>query len=261
VDAPAASKGTRFYSGSAPPPGYGGNTSSNAGSASHRADEGTPSGEVPPKARPPTPDELMNQVYELYRAERGAKKLEPRFDFVTDVAADENVERVVVHGKDIVVFGKKFLQGTSYAYTTIGVEKPEDVLQVTTTDLTGDGHAEVVVYGVIRAQASKKLGGDVVTRHGLFIYRIMESGITRIFAAETGRAVGSDAVLGGVKFVPAGAAVRIELHPGRVVGWTQKSYPFPEDRGPYGGLEPLLLPWTEQSPRNYGYVDGKFVQQ
>lgn len=260
VEAPP-SKGTRFYSGSAPPPGYGSSSDSNAAKAGAGSDDGSPAGDAPPKARPPTPDELMDQVYGLYRTERGAKKLAPRFDFVTDVAADDNVERVVVHGKDIVVFGKKFLQGQSYTYTTIGVEKPEDVLQVSTTDLTGDGHAEVVVYGVIRAQASKKLGGDVVTRHGVFVYRVLESGIIRVFAAETGRAVGDKVVLGGVKFVPGRSAVRIELHPGRAVGWTQQSYPFPEDRGPYGGLEPLLLPWTEQAPRSYVYVDGKFSQQ
>lgn len=256
LEAPA-SKGTKFWSGSTPPPGYGGTSS--ARSAQGSGDEAA-SGQVPPKARPPSADELMDQVYDLYRTERSAKKQKPRFDFVTDVAGDATVERVLIHGKDIVVFGKKFVEGHSYAYTTIGVEKPEDVLQVTTADLTGDGHAEVIVYGVIRAQASKKLGGDVVTRHGVFIYRILESGITRVFAAETGRAVGNQVVLGGVKFVPAGAAVRIELHPGRAVGWTQDSYPFPEDRGPYGGLEPLLLPWSEQSPRKYVYVDGKFVQ-
>lgn len=258
MEAPAA-KGTRFYSASAPPPGYG------APADTKKADEadvdGEASGDAPPPARPPTAEELMDRVYELYRSERGAKKAKPRFDFVTNVAGDETVERVVVHGKDIVVFGKKFLQGRSYAYTTIGVERPEDVLQVNTVDLTGDGHAELVVHGVIRAQASKKLGGDVVTRHGMFVYRILESGITRVFAAETGRAVGDNVVLGSVRFVPATAgAVRIELHPGRAVGWTEQTYPFPEDRGPYGGLEPLLLPWTEQAPRTYSYSGGKFVQ-
>lgn len=257
VDAPA-SKGTRFFSGSTPPPGYGGTPS---GKSAASGEDSEASGQVPPKARPPSADELMDQVYDLYRTERGAKRQKPRFDFVTDVAGDETVERVLIHGKDIVVFGKKFVEGRSYAYTTIGVEKPEDVLQVTTADLTGDGHAEVIVYGVIRAQASKKLGGDMVTRHGVFIYRILESGITRVFAAETGRTVGNQVVLGGVKFVPAGAAVRIELHPGHAIGWTQDSYPFPEDRGPYAGLEPLLLPWSEQSPRKYVYVDGKYVQQ
>lgn len=256
VEAPP-SKGTRMWSGSAPPAGYGTEPVASATAG----EEAPPAGEAAPKARPPTTAELMDQVYGLYRAERGAKKLTPRFDFATNVAGDETVERVLVHGKDVVAFGKKFLEGRSYTYTTIGVEKPEDVLEVNATDLTGDGRAEVVVHGVIRAQASKRLGGDTVTRHAVFIYRILESGIQRVFAAETGRAVGNNRILGSLKFVPNGAAVRIELGPGRAFGWTENTYPFPEDRAPYGGLEPLPLPWTTQSARTYTYADGKFVQR
>lgn len=248
------SKGTALWSGTSPPKGYGESSPSTSDVSGH-------SGETAARARPPSADELLDQVYQLYRSERGAQKLKPRFDFAVDVAKDETVERVLVHGKDIVVFGKKFLQGTSYVYTTIGVEKPEDVLQVTATDLTGDGQAELIVHGVIRARASQKLGGELVTRHAVFIYRVLESGISRIFAAETGRAVGQDKVLGSLKFVPAGKAVRIELGPGRVIGWTKSTYPFPEDRAQYGGLEPLLLPWTEQEPRVYEYVGGKFVSR
>lgn len=252
------SKGSRFWSGSAPPPGY----DQTAGSSAREPSESEEGGVgAAPKARPPTSEELMDQVYDLYRTERGAKKQKPRFDFVTNVAADETLERVVVHGKDIVVFGKRFLQSRSYAYTTIGVEKPEDVLQVTAADLTGDGRAEVIVSGVIRAQASKKLGGDMVTRHALFIYRIMESGVTRVFAAETGRSVGRNVVLQGVKFVPDGTGTQIELQPGRAHGWDQHTYPFPEDSAPYGGLEPLLLPWTDQGSRVYTFTDGKFVRR
>ncbi len=257
MDGPPA-KGNRLWSGSAPPPGFGGSSGPSSDDGG-RPDEPGAAVEAAPRPRPPTANELMDQVYELYRAERGAKKLKPKFDFATNVAMDDAVERVLIHGKDIVVFGKKFLQGRSYAYTTLGVEKPEDVLQVTATDLTGDGRAEVVVHGVIRAQASKKLGGDVVNRHAVFIYRILESGIQRIFAAETGRAVGDNMVLAVLKFVPAGDVVRIELLPGRAVGWTKDSYPFPEDRAPYAGLEPLPLPWTQQPVRVYTYTDGKFV--
>jgi hypothetical protein len=251
---PPPSKGTALWSGTSAPKAYAQSNPSTSDEAGH-------AGETSARARPPSADELLDQVYQLYRTERGAQKLKPRFDFAVDVAKDETVERVLVHGKDIVVFGKKFLQGTSYVYTTIGVEKPEDVLQVSATDLTGDGQAELIVHGVIRARASQKLGGDLVTRHAVFIYRVLESGISRIFAAETGRAVGHDKVLGSLKFVPAGKAVRIELGPGRAIGWTKSTYPFPEDRSPYAGLEPLLLPWTEQEPRVYEYVGGKFVSR
>lgn len=247
---PGPQRGARLWSGSAPP---------------SRAAEGDPlAGEVKasaPPPRPPSAEEMQEKVYALYRADRGVGKRTPRFDFVTNVAGDETLERVLVHGKDLVVFGKRFKEGTSYEYTTIGVEEPDDILGVTASDVTGDGRAEVLVLGVLRAKASSELGGQVVTRHAWFIYQPRESGVRRIFAAEIGRSLGAEQIVGGVRFVPKAKAMSIELHPGRAVGWTRQSYPFPEDRHPYAGLEPLLLPWTDQPVRRYEYRDGKFVQQ
>lgn len=213
--------------------------------------------EAPPP-RPPNPDELLDQVYALYRTDRGVKKTKPRFDFVTDVAGSADNERVLVHGKDIVVFGKKFKQGTSYVYTTIGVKEPEHVLDVTARDLTGDGRAEIIVRAIIPVKASEQLGGATVTRHALMIYHVTEEGISRIFAAETGRSLDDDAILGRIAFVPVSNAIRIELHHGRAVGWSEKSYPFPQDSQPYQGLEPLLLPWTDMPDRSYVYSDGHY---
>jgi hypothetical protein len=250
--------GTTMWSGTGPPPGYG-DTGGGASAGGKPDGSESPSSKSAPAARPPTADELSSQVYGLYLKEHASKRAEPRFDFVTDVAADPTVERVLIHGKDIVVLGKKFLQGRSYTFTTVSVENPEDIVDVTAMDLTGDGRAEVLVRGVIRAQASKKLGGDLVTRHALFIYRIMESGVTRIFAAETGRSVGKQMVLGAVRFLREGAHTGIELGPGRAIGWTKESYPFPEDRSPYGGLEPLILPWSDTKPKAYVYTEGKYV--
>jgi hypothetical protein len=201
---------------------------------------------------------MLDQVYALYRTDRGVKKSTPRFDFVTDVAGSEDHERVLVHGKDIVVFGKKFKEGTSYVYTTIGVKEPEHVLDVSARDLTGDGRAEIIVRGIIPVKASEQLGGAMVTRHALMIYRVNEGGISRIFAAETGRSVDDDAILGRVSFIPVSDAVRIVLHAARAVGWSEKSYPFPQDTQPYQGLEPLLLPWTQMPERSYVFAGERY---
>ena len=57
----------------------------------------------PPPPRPPNPEEMLEKVYTLYRKDRKMKKEEPRFDFVTDVAADEQMERVIVPERDLVV--------------------------------------------------------------------------------------------------------------------------------------------------------------
>jgi hypothetical protein len=212
----------------------------------------------PPPPRPPTSDELLDRVYALYRKDRGVGNSRPRFDFVTDVAGDSSPERVVVHDRDIVVFGKGFRSGTSYAFITVGVSDPKDILDATARDLTGDGKAEIIVRAIMRVKASKELGGDNVDRYAVLVYRIREDRLERVFAAETGRAVGKNEVLGAVAFEPSDRGVRIELRPGHAIGWTEKSYPFPQDTTTAGGLEPLLLPWAT-TQRSYHFNGTTYV--
>jgi hypothetical protein len=218
--------------------------------------EGPP---APPPPRPPSADELLERVYALYRRDHHVGIEKPRFDFVADVAGDAAPERVLLHGKDVVVFGKGFKEGLSYAYTTLGVDSSQDIVDMSARDLTGDGKAEIVVRGVIHAKASKEMGGNTIDRHGLFVYGVSEGGVKRIFAAETGRSLGDDAIVGGVRFVPKGKGTAIELTPGRAVGWTEKTYPFPIDKFPYGGLEALLVPWGDTPVKRYHFDGSAFV--
>lgn len=222
------------------------------------SDDGPP---APPPPRPPSADELQERVYALYRQERKTGIEKPRFDFVTDVAGEGTPERVLVHGKDVVVFGKKFKEGTSYVYTSIGVESSKDISDVTARDLTGDGKAEIIVRCVLHAKASKQLGGDVVERHALFVYQVYETALRRVFAAETGRSVGDNAITEGIRFVPKGRGTDLELAPGRAIGWTEKTYPFPIDKSPYGGLEPLLVPWGDVTVKRYRYDGSVYSAQ
>ena len=64
-----------------------------------------------------------------------------------------------------------------------------------------------------------------------------------------------------VAFTPKQKGIEIELRPGRAIGWTEKSYPFPEDTAPAGGLEPLLLPWSSQKARTYTFKGTAFEQR
>lgn len=218
-----------------------------------------PEVKAPPAPRPPTQEELLDRVYALYKKDRGVGAKKPRFDFVTDVVGDEQAERVLVHDRDVVVFGKGFKQGTSYTFITVGVKEDKDILSVTARDLTGDGKAEIVVHAVLRAKASEGLGGDEVQRQALFVYSIVGESLTRVFATETGRALGGKRVLGAVAFLPRAGGVTLELRPSRAIGWTSQSYPFPEDRSAAGGLEPLLLPWGSVGPRRYEFDGNTFV--
>ncbi len=219
-----------------------------------------PAVQAPPPPRPPTSDELLDRVYGLYKQDRGVKQgKKPSFDFVTDVVEDEQMERVLVHERDLVVFGKGFKKGLSYTYLTIGVKDPKDILSVTTRDLIGDGKAEILVHAVLEAQASESLGGDVVSRQALFVYKVIGESLTRIFAAETARSLKGNRIMSSVAFVPGPNGLLLELRPLRALGWTQKSYPFPEDKHPAGGLEPLQLPWTTVGPRRYAFNGSAYV--
>jgi hypothetical protein len=51
----------------------------------------------------------------------------------------------------------------------------------------------------------------------------------------------------------------LELSAGRAVGWTDKTYPFPVDKLPYGGLEPLLVPWGEVKQKRYHFDGSTYV--
>jgi hypothetical protein len=209
--------------------------------------------------RPPTAEEMLDRVYALYRKERGAGGGKPRFDFVTDVVGDTSPERVLIHGKDIVVFGKGFRGGASYAFITCGVGDPKDIVDASASDLTGDGKAEIVVRAVLHAKASKALGGDMVDRHAFLVYGIRGESLVRLFGAETGRSVGKNQILGSINISRANGATRIELRPSRAIGWTEQTYPFPPDTTTAGGLEPLLLPWTRDK-RSYRFDGSTFVR-
>jgi len=221
----------------------------------------TPKKDAPPPPRPPSADEMLDRVYALFKGDRGvSRNKKPSFDFVTDVVEDKQMERVLIHDRDLVVFGKGFKKGLSYTYLTIGVKEAKDILSVTTRDLVGDGKAEILVHAVLNAKASESLGGDIVGRQALFVYKIVGEKLTRIFAAETGRALKGNRILSAVAFIPRGGALDIELRPLRAIGWDQKSYPFPEDRHPAGGLEPLLLPWSTVGSRRYSFQSEGYRQ-
>lgn len=217
---------------------------------------------APPPPRAPTADELLDRVYALYKSDRGvAPTSKARFDFVTNVAEGPAMERVLVHGRDLIVFGKDFKSGRSYTYLTIGVKEENHILSITTRDLVGDGRAEIVVHAVLQAQASESLGGETVERQALLVYKVVGESLQRIFAAETGRGLGGNRILGAVAFLPrpTGPGVEIELRSNRSLGWTQGNYPFPEDQQPAGGLQPLLLPWGSVENRHYVFDGSAFV--
>src|SRR5262249_1344487 len=115
----------------------------------------------------------------------------------------------------------------------------------------------------IRSLAPKELGlkkGTVVDREVMLVYSVTPQGIARVFAAETGRAIGSKRVQGTLAFLPASRGLDIELRPARPFGFTGRTHPFNQDQTKVGGLEPLLLPWSGATLTRYHWDGSTFVR-
>jgi hypothetical protein len=219
--------------------------------AAKPADAGKPA----PSALPSASD-LLDKVHAAYKKDRGVTG-KPRFDLAVDVAGDGGVERVLVHDRDLVVFGKGFKAGTGYSFMSLAqFAQGADITEVTARDVTGDGKAEIIVKGTMHAQGSPD-AGRTVDREVMVIYQVAGETLKRVFSAETARAIGKKRVTGSVRF----KGNEIELGPGKASEWTQESYPFDQETGAAGGVEPLLLPWTTLSPLRYRWNGTAFVRQ
>lgn len=204
---------------------------------------------LPKAPPPPSVGELLEKVHDLYKRDRGVAG-RPRFDFAADLTGDKQAERVLLHDRDLVIFGKGYKGGTGYTFLTLSpFAAAADILDVTARDVTGDGKMEILVKGVIRASAPRDAGGGTVDREVVMIYQMVSDGLKRVFAAEIARAIGKKRVQGTIGF--GGKGDEIELAPGKAVDWTEKTYPFNQDPSAVGGIEPLILPWG--SPRSARY--------
>jgi hypothetical protein len=210
-----------------------------------------PPGEPKPPALPrdvPTPPQhaggdLSSQLFDQYKRDHTVPSdAKPRFDLQVNVEGDGRAERVVLVGRDIVVFGPGFLGGTQYAFVTLQqFADAADIHELVARDLTGDGAADLVVRGVRHPAGT----GHPIDVEGTFIYQVKGGSITRVFAIETAREQAGKRVQGMVQFIPNkdGHGFDIDVRPGRATGWTQKTFPWSQEQPGSGAIEPLLLPW------------------
>jgi hypothetical protein len=238
-----------------------------AGSAASGAASASATKQDPLPRDVPTPDvkkgsDLSKQLLEAYLKEQGLPAgTKPRFDLEVNVDGDAKPERVVMVGRDILVFGPGFLGGRAYAKISLTqFADDKDVGEMTARDLTGDGGAELVVRGVRRVTAAQGGAGDRVDVDALFVYQVKNSALGRVFAIETGREQSGKRVQGLVQFVPARGAksFEIDVRPGVAKGWTDKTYPWPQDK-PGGSMEPLLLPWGKIPSLRYTWNGTQFT--
>ena len=215
-------------------------------------------------AEPPTPKvtrggDLSAQIVEQYRKDRGvAPGTAPKVDLTVQVTDDARPERVLLIGRDIVVLGPGFKDGTGYAFLTLQqFADAADIKDLSARDLTGDGAADLIVRGV-RRQSSGKTNVEVEM---MFVYEVKEDSIARVFGIETARGHKGKRVQGLVQFIPApgGKSFDILAAPGRANGWTVKTYPWAQDRPGEANIEPLLLPWGGIPSVRYTWNGSQFV--
>jgi hypothetical protein len=226
------------------------------------AEPKTPAVVVNPPPISTSSGDLSARILAQYRKDRSVPEdAKARFDRTVDVDGDGRPEHVVLIGRDVVVFGAGFKGGTQYTFLTLtAFDDPSDIKDMTARDLTGDGGADVIVRGTRRVKAAT--GALTTQMDVLFVYRVQNGTLGRIFAIETGRAQGERRAQGLVQFVPAasGKGFDIEVRPGRVTGWTEKTYPWGQDPAGAGSFEPLLLPWGGVSGLRYAWDGSAFAR-
>jgi hypothetical protein len=207
----------------------------------------------------PSPAPDPDQVYALYKKQAKVTS-SARFDLSVDLAEDDRSERLVVHDRDLVVFGAGFRGGRGFAAITLAqFERAGDIDQVTARDVTHDGKGEILVRGVIRSPLPSDVGEGDMLRQVLMIYQVKDGQFERIFAVEVGRRVGDKRVEAQIAFTEEDSHA-IELRPGRAVGYTADTYPWRQKTEPDGGFEPLLLPWGGIDKVRLRYDGDKFVR-
>lgn len=216
----------------------------------------SPAATVAPRPAPraaPDPD----SVYDLYK-KRAKITGKPRWDLTADLAEGEEAERLVVHDRDLVVFGPGFREGRAFSAVTLShFERSADLSRVATRDVTRDGKHEVVVHGRVRAPVPADVGGGEMEREVVMIYKLRNGQLERIFAAEVGRRIGGKRVEATLAFVAQG---RLELRPGRAVGYDARSYPWRQRTEPDGIFEPLVLPWGGVERVRLRFDGAKYVR-
>lgn len=197
------------------------------------------------------------RVYDLYKKQRKVTG-KASFDLTADLVGGKDRERLVVHGRDVVVFGPGFRGGRGFSAITLSnFEKASDIQSVKAQDVNGDNHDEIVVRGEIRSPLPNEVGKGEMHRDVVLVYKVKGEVLERVFAAEVGRRIGNKRITAKLSFNKK-SKHQITLEPGKAVGYTKDTYPWLQKTEPDDDFEPLLLPWGGVDRIRLRYNGSKF---
>lgn len=189
-----------------------------------------PSQSEPATPSPPSEERLLGE----FRRQRGiGRRARPRFRMRANVAGDRGQETVQVFGRHLVAVGSGIQNGGSWFYYEIPAPSDQDLLDVSSADVTGDRRHELI----FRVRQSF---GEV-TREVLIVHQFTPRGFPRLLVVEVARHQGDQRIENQVQT----RGGRLTIRPGRAVGWNEQSYRF--ERGANDSAEPLLLPWSDRA--------------
>ena len=189
----------------------------------------------------------MDELLAAFRRERGiGARSRPTFTAQANLAGAAEPEQLEVYGRDLVVVGPTFRNGTGWFHFELPARAPGDVLDVRTAEVTGDARHEVLV------RVRQNLGA--VTREVLLVFQFTPMGFPTLLQRELVRSEGANRIAND--FVAGNG--RIEFRPGTAQGWSAETYRYPDTTGS-DGVEPPLLPWRDRAV-TYRFAGGRLVR-
>jgi hypothetical protein len=176
----------------------------------------------------------MDDVLSAYRREAGiGARVRPSYDITGNLAGDPTPERALVFGRELVVVGPAFRDGTGWFRYQLPCEAA-DLLDFSIADLTGEGRSELLFR--IRQNI-----GDV-RREVLVVDMFTPTDFPTVLMREVARQRESSRIENQI--VTTGG--HLEIRPGTATGWSASTWPF-GDAAPTDGVEPPLLPWRDHA--------------
>ncbi len=196
---------------------------------------------------PAPPPPSMDDVLAAFRREAGiGARVRPTFDRTGNLAGSPAAERALVFGRELVVVGPEFRDGTGWFRYQLPCEAA-DLLDFSIADLTGEGRSELLFR--IRQTIGE------VRREVLLIHMFTPTDFPAVLQREVAREREGNRIENQV--VTTGG--HLEIRPGTARGWAAPSWPF-GDAAPTDGVDPPLLPWRDHA-LTFRFDHGRLVSR